>query len=78
MGERNYTVEIDQETDGSWIAEILTLPGLMAYGATEQEPIANAEALAFRVIAVKEEKRRVTQTDDPRATGKAHLGVPRF
>jgi predicted RNase H-like HicB family nuclease len=46
MAERNYTVEIDQEADGRWIAEIPNLPGVMAYGATEQEAIANAEALA--------------------------------
>jgi predicted RNase H-like HicB family nuclease len=59
MGERNYTVELDRETDGRWIAEIPNLPGVMAYGATEQEAIANAEALAFRVIADQIEKSKM-------------------
>jgi predicted RNase H-like HicB family nuclease len=51
MAERSYTVETEQETDGRWIAEIPELPGVMAYGATTEEAVANAEALAFRVIA---------------------------
>jgi len=59
MAERSYTVEIDQETDGRWIAEIPMLPGVMAYGATQEEAIANVEALAFRVIADQIEKSKI-------------------
>jgi len=29
---RAYTIELDREKDGRWIAEILQLPGVMAYG----------------------------------------------
>ena len=45
------TVEIEQETDGRWIAEVLELPGVMAYGPSEQEAVAKAKALALRVVA---------------------------
>jgi predicted RNase H-like HicB family nuclease len=44
-------LEIDREDDGRWIAEVPDLPGVMVYGATRQEAIAKAEALALRVIA---------------------------
>jgi predicted RNase H-like HicB family nuclease len=30
-------VEFDRETDGRWIAEAIDLPGVMAYGATQEE-----------------------------------------
>ncbi len=45
------TIEIEQETDGRWIAEILELSGVMAYGATGTEAAAKAKALALRVVA---------------------------
>ena len=46
-----FTVEIDRETDGRWIAEIPDLPGVMVYGTTRNEALARAKALALRVIA---------------------------
>jgi len=45
------TVELEQEADGRWIAEVLDLPGVMAYGPSSQEAIAKAKALALRVVA---------------------------
>ncbi len=46
-----FTVESEQETDGRWLAEVLEIPGALAYGQTEREAIAKAEALALRVLA---------------------------
>ena len=46
-----YTVEIEREVDGRWIAEIPDLPGAMQYGETRETAIAHVEALALRVIA---------------------------
>ena len=46
-----YTIETEQEKDGRWIAEITTLPGALAYGATEEEAMTKVEALALRVLA---------------------------
>jgi len=48
-------VEVEQETDGRWIAEVPTLPGAMAYGASRQEAIAKVEALVLRILADKVE-----------------------
>lgn len=44
-------IEFDQEEDGRHIAEIPSLPGVLAYGATQEEAEARVEALALRVIA---------------------------
>ncbi len=46
-----FTVQIEQETDGRWIAEVVELPGTMAYGATAGEAKAKVQALALRVVA---------------------------
>jgi predicted RNase H-like HicB family nuclease len=47
----NYTIECEQEDDGRWLAEVLELPGVLTYGATQDEAILKAETLALRVIA---------------------------
>jgi predicted RNase H-like HicB family nuclease len=44
-------IESEQEEDGRWIAEVVALPGVLAYGATKAEAGAKAKALALRVIA---------------------------
>ncbi|EAW33570.1 type II toxin-antitoxin system HicB family antitoxin [Limnoraphis robusta Tam1] len=49
----HFTIETEQELDGRWIAEILEIPGVLVYGSTQQEAIANVQALALRVIADK-------------------------
>jgi predicted RNase H-like HicB family nuclease len=47
----HYKIETEEEEDGRWIAEIVDLPGVLAHGSSQQEAIAKAEAIAFRVIA---------------------------
>jgi predicted RNase H-like HicB family nuclease len=44
-------IEIEREDDGRWLADIPTLPGVMAYGATRAEAINEVKVLALRVIA---------------------------
>jgi predicted RNase H-like HicB family nuclease len=44
-------VKPEVESDGCWIAEVLNLPGVLAYGTTEKEAVAAAQALAFRILA---------------------------
>jgi predicted RNase H-like HicB family nuclease len=46
-----FTVEYEQENDGPWLAEVLELPGVLAYSQTSDEAIAKAQALALRVVA---------------------------
>ncbi len=45
------TVDHEQEDDGRWLAEVLELPGVLAYGQSQQEAIAKVQALALRVLA---------------------------
>jgi predicted RNase H-like HicB family nuclease len=45
------TVETEQEEDGRWVAEVSELAGVMKYGQSRGEAIAQAEELALRVIA---------------------------
>jgi predicted RNase H-like HicB family nuclease len=47
----NLAIELEQEEDGRWIAEIEDLNGVMVYGATREEAIKNVKTLALRVIA---------------------------
>ena len=44
-------VEIEQETDGRFIAEIPELPGVMAYGSSREEALAKVEVIALRTLA---------------------------
>ena len=45
------TIEVEQEEDGRWIAEVTAVAGAMSYGTTEAEARSRAAALACRVIA---------------------------
>ena len=44
-------LEFEQEEDGRWLAEVIGLPGVLAYGATVDEAMLKAESLALRAIA---------------------------
>ena len=46
-----FKVELEQEADGRWIAEVPDLPGVLAYGADRSEAQAKVQALALRVVA---------------------------
>ena len=46
-----FKIEIEQEEDGRWIAEVTDLPGVMTYGQTRQEAVEKVQALTFRVLA---------------------------
>jgi predicted RNase H-like HicB family nuclease len=56
-----FRIEFDREEDGRWIADIPALPGVLAYGDTQEEAKARAEALALRVVAdrIEESKKAV-------------------
>ncbi len=44
-------VELEQEDDSRWLAEVVQLPGVLAYGDTQQAALSPVQALAPRVIA---------------------------
>ena len=52
----NYTLECEPEDDGRWLAEVLELPGVLAYGDSKEQAMVRAETLALRVIAERLEQ----------------------
>ena len=46
-----FIIEYEQEEDGRWLAEVLELPGVLAYGHTLEDAMAKAQALGLRVLA---------------------------
>lgn len=46
-----FTIEYEQEEDGRWLAEVIELPGVLAYGRTPEDAMAKAQALGLRVLA---------------------------
>jgi predicted RNase H-like HicB family nuclease len=54
-----FTIELEQETDGRWIAEVPDLSGVLSYGHTRSEAVARVQALALRVLAERLEHAEV-------------------
>jgi predicted RNase H-like HicB family nuclease len=46
-----FKVETEREDDGRWLAEVLELPGVLAYGDTQHAALSRVQALALRVVA---------------------------
>jgi predicted RNase H-like HicB family nuclease len=46
-----FKVEVEQEEDGRWLAEVLELPGVLAYGHDQDAAVSKVQALALRVVA---------------------------
>ncbi len=44
-------IELEQEEDGRWIAEVPDLSGAMTYGQSRDEAVARVKALVLRVLA---------------------------
>jgi len=44
-------VEMELEADGRWLAAVPDLPGVMAYGATQEEAIRKAKSIALQILA---------------------------
>ncbi len=47
----NLAIELEQEDDGRWIAEIDDLNGVLVYGETREDAVRKVKTLALRVIA---------------------------
>jgi predicted RNase H-like HicB family nuclease len=54
-----FTIVLEHEEDGRWLAEIDALPGVMCYAHDRDEAVAKVQALALRVIAERLEHREV-------------------
>ena len=51
----HFDVEIEQDVDGRWIGEVVSMPGVMVYGASPKDARTRAEKLARQVIQDREE-----------------------
>jgi predicted RNase H-like HicB family nuclease len=52
-----FSIELEREDDGRWLAEVPALAGVMCYGSDRDEAVARVQALALRVIAERLEHR---------------------
>lgn len=43
-------IELEQEADSRWIAEVTELPGVLAYGVTRPDAVAKLQALPFECL----------------------------
>jgi len=50
MADIELRIETEIEEDGRWIAEVIDLAGVMAYGATEKEATEAARRLALEAV----------------------------
>jgi predicted RNase H-like HicB family nuclease len=48
--EATLKVKLQREDDGRWIAEVIELPGVLAYGQSMDEAIERVKVLAVEVI----------------------------
>jgi predicted RNase H-like HicB family nuclease len=56
----NFRIEFEQEEDSRWIAEVVDIPGVLAYGATRDEAMLKAQSMALRVLAERIDRGEVT------------------
>lgn len=47
----DLSIELEQEDDGRWIAEVTNLPGVLVYGQSQEDAVVRVKALALRVLA---------------------------
>jgi len=52
-----FTIELEREDDGRWLAEVPALAGVLCYGQDRDEAVARVQALALRVLAERLEHR---------------------
>ena len=52
-----FSIELEREDDGRWLAEVPSLAGVMCYGANRDEAVTRVQALALRGIAERLEHR---------------------
>jgi predicted RNase H-like HicB family nuclease len=48
-----FKILVEREVCGRWIADVIGLPGVMAYGNTRDKAILQAQSIAFMVLCEK-------------------------
>ncbi|MCY7308990.1 MAG: hypothetical protein LH632_23245 [Rhodoferax sp.] len=65
----NFTLECEREEDGRWLAEVVELPGALAYGTSANQAMAKADVVALRVLAERLENEEVDPIN-------IHISIP--
>jgi predicted RNase H-like HicB family nuclease len=60
LSDMDLPIETEREEDGRWIAAVPVLPGVLGYGADEEEAVLRVKTLALRVIADRVENGELT------------------
>ncbi len=50
-GTHPLQIEVEREEDGRILASVPELPGVMAYGSTEEEAVRKAKSIALQILA---------------------------
>jgi predicted RNase H-like HicB family nuclease len=56
MADLGLKIETEVEDDGRWMAEVVDIAGVMAYGASEKQAIDAARVLALEVMTEKNQR----------------------
>jgi predicted RNase H-like HicB family nuclease len=51
VGMQPIRIEVEREEDGRMLASVPDLPGVMAYGSTEEEAVRKVKSIALQVLA---------------------------
>jgi predicted RNase H-like HicB family nuclease len=51
MDTRPLRIEVELDDDGRMLASVPELPGVMAYGVTEEEAVRKAKSIALQILA---------------------------
>jgi predicted RNase H-like HicB family nuclease len=57
------TVEIEREDDGRWIADVIEIPGALAYGGTRDQAVRDAKAIALAVLADRAHRENIDSVE---------------
>lgn len=56
-------IEVEREDDGRWIAEVLDVPGALAYGPDQRSAIRAAKSLALGVLSTRARDEEIDSID---------------
>jgi hypothetical protein len=56
-------IEIDREADGRWIAEVVEVPGAMAYGVDQRSAVRAAKSIALSALSARAQSEDIDSID---------------
>ena len=68
-----FTVTLDRDEDGVWIAECPAIPGCVSQGRTREEALGNVKEAIAACLEVRAES-GMPLTDEPRRAARVSLG----